>query len=253
VAGLHVEALQPRGLHDHEHLRGACDRGPGGAQLTQEQQLFHTSQERENYDNMATLFSLIVCLDALERAYVRGAVSEDEYTPQCTRLLAQYKTVIKLVTDPKPPPFHFKDVGAFMSAFEVRIWLCELTRMDHPAAAHRLMLGVPATVEHDAGTASGAARVQVVAETTQNFITLMDALKLRMRAKDQLHPLLSDLLGAYSKAGSEAGETRAKLVQWLITLNQLSASDEIDEGQSREMLFDVEQAYNAWFKSLEEA
>lgn len=44
----------------------------------QELRLYSTSQERENYENMATLFSLISCLDYLERAYVRGAVGEDE-------------------------------------------------------------------------------------------------------------------------------------------------------------------------------
>lgn len=44
----------------------------------QELRLYNTSQERENYENMATLFSLISCLDYLERAYVRGAIGEDE-------------------------------------------------------------------------------------------------------------------------------------------------------------------------------
>ena len=42
---------------------------------------------------MATLFSLITCLDYLERAYVRGAVHEEAYATHCSRLLGQYKTV----------------------------------------------------------------------------------------------------------------------------------------------------------------
>ena len=64
---------------------------------------------------MATLFSLITCLDYLERAYVRGAVHEEAYATQCSRLLGQYKTVIKLITDPsQPPAYRFHDVHAFM-------------------------------------------------------------------------------------------------------------------------------------------
>lgn len=71
---------------------------------------------------MATLFSLISCLDFLERAYVRGAIGEDEYTPACARLLGQYKTVIKLITDPtKPAPFRFDNIEAFMAYYDVRI------------------------------------------------------------------------------------------------------------------------------------
>lgn len=200
---------------------------------------------------MATLFSLISCLDYLERAYVRGAVQEEAYTPACTRLLAQYKTVIKLITDAdKPAPFRFADVGAFMRHYDVR-GRTRLTQMDYPAAAHRLSLGVPATVEHASGDAPNATQAQVVAETTQYFITLMDALKLKMRAKDQLHPLLSDLLTAYTKAGTDTSETRAKLVHWLITLNQLTASEEMSETDAREMLFDIEYAYSMWFQSLQ--
>ncbi|PKI85648.1 Vps28p [Malassezia vespertilionis] len=177
---------------------------------------------------MATLFSLISCMDYLERAYVRGAITEEAYTPTCLRLLAQYKTAIKLVADPtKPHPFRFVDVDAFMAQFN----------MDCSAAAHRLALGIPATVEHagaDTTNAAFSTHAQRVAETTQNFITLMDALKLRMRAKDQLHPLFSDLLSVYTKVGAEE-EGRAKLLQWLISLNKLSASAEVDEEQAREV------------------
>ena len=160
---------------------------------------------------MATLFSLITCLDYLERAYVRGAVHEEAYATQCSRLLGQYKTVIKLITDPsQPPAYRFHDVHAFMQHFH----------MDHPAAAHRLALGIPATIEHGGnettGPASQGVGAQIVAETTQNFITLMDALKLQMRAKDQLHPLLSDVLSAYTKAGTTSGESREKLLEWCV-------------------------------------
>lgn len=50
---------------------------------------------------------------------------------------------------------------------------------------------------------------------SQSFITFMDALKLRMRAKDQLHPLLQDLVTGYARfKGSKDWEGRSKMVGW---------------------------------------
>ncbi|GJJ11663.1 hypothetical protein Clacol_005899 [Clathrus columnatus] len=107
-------------------------------------------------------------------------------------------------------------------------------KMDHPAALHRLKVGVPATVEHS--TEEGVETGKWVAETTQGFITFMDALKLRLRAKDQLHPLLQDLVTGYARfKSSKDWEGRSKLVGWLITLNGMKASDEISEEQSRQL------------------
>jgi ESCRT-I complex subunit VPS28 len=104
--------------------------------------------------------------------------------------------------------------------------------MDHPAALHRLKVGVPATVEHS--SEAGPETSKWVAETTQvrpnniedcatshlrvsykSFITFMDALKLRMRAKDQLHPLLQELVTSFARfTGSKDWEGRSRLVGW---------------------------------------
>lgn len=52
---------------------------------------------------------------------------------------------------------------------------------------------------------------------TQNFITLMDALKLKLRAKDQLHPILSELMSSYAKLNkSSEWEGRPKILQWYV-------------------------------------
>ncbi|KAF8585456.1 vacuolar protein sorting-associated protein 28 [Ramaria rubella] len=201
--------------------------------LDEEARLYTTNVEREKYESQATLFGVIVALDYLERAYVRDSIPASEYSPACTRLLSQYKTMLKLVGDAVP------SVEDFMARY----------RMDHPAALHRLKVGVPATVEHssEAGVETG----KWVAETTQSFITFMDALKLRLRAKDQLHPILQELMTGYARfKGSKDWEGRSRLVGWLITLNGMKASDEITEEQSRQLLFDVDHAYAEFFRSL---
>ncbi|KAH9479294.1 Vacuolar protein sorting-associated protein 28-like protein 1 [Psilocybe cubensis] len=122
-------------------------------------------------------------------------------------------------------------------------------RMDHPAALHRLKVGVPATVEHssEAGPETG----KWIAKTTQDFITFMDGLKLRMRAKDQLHPLLQELVTGYARfKGSKDWEGRSRMVSWLITLNGMKASEVLTEDQARQLAFDVDHAYAEFFRSL---
>ena len=54
-------------------------------------------------------------------------------------------------------------------------------KMDHPAASHRLSIGVPATVEHASSisNSSAADRAKWVAELTQAWITLMVRAKTR--------------------------------------------------------------------------
>ncbi|CCM02633.1 uncharacterized protein FIBRA_04737 [Fibroporia radiculosa] len=205
--------------------------------LDEEVRLYTTNAEREKYGLLATLFGIIVALDYLERAYVRDSVTAAEGI---------------LRRDAVP------SIDEFMSRY----------RMDHPAALHRVKVGVPATVEHssEAGPETG----KWVAETTQSFITFMDALKLRMRAKDQLHPILQELVTGYARfKGSKDWEGRSKMVSWwvattplypvhvtepiytrLITLNGMKASEEITEEQSRQLLFDIEHAYAEFFRSL---
>lgn len=81
--------------------------------LDEEVRLYTTNAEREKVENLATLYSIIVSLDLLERAYVRDSVSSKDYAPACTRLLAQYKSLMKLVGD------EVGGIEAFMKRYRV--------------------------------------------------------------------------------------------------------------------------------------
>lgn len=59
--------------------------------LTQEVKLADSSADRDLYESLAEIYSIIVALDALERAYLRDSIKESEYTEICDRLLRQYK------------------------------------------------------------------------------------------------------------------------------------------------------------------
>jgi ESCRT-I complex subunit VPS28 len=119
-------------------------------------------------------------------------------------------------------------------------------QMDNPAALHRLRVGVPATVEH--ASEGEVQTTKWVAETTQvgafyllrllenqssytrhyfdyntnstyilqSFINFMDAIKLKYRAKDQLHSMLAELMTSYARfKGNKELEGHGKMVSWL--------------------------------------
>lgn len=56
--------------------------------------LASSSAERDLYESLAEIYSIIVTLDGLEKAYIRDAISESEYTETCARLLKQYKSTL---------------------------------------------------------------------------------------------------------------------------------------------------------------
>jgi len=80
-------------------------------------------------------------------------------------------------------------------------------------------------------------------DATENFITLLDAIKIGMIEKDALHPLLVEVIQSVNKVTDVEFENKGKIVQWLITLNQMRAADKLSEDQVRDFQFDMEQAY----------
>eukprot|EP00127_Corallochytrium_limacisporum_P004960 Clim_evm34s195 gene=Clim_evmTU34s195 len=204
--------------------------------LQTEIKLHNSSYEREKYDNLADLYAILVALEHLERAYIKDSVTPDEYTPECKKLLAQYKTALNIVKDEAGQIQEFAaDYGASC-----------------PAALSRVGIGVPATVEHGGmGEAEQKQTAITVAESVQHFITIMDSLRLKMVAVDEIYPLLSDLLDSLNKLTLPASfSDRAKITKWLSTLNGMNAVDELNDEQVRQLLFDLETAHSSFYKSL---
>jgi len=183
------------------------------------------------YDNMADLYSIIKTTEALEKAYVRDAISAEDYKKNCAKLITQFKAAQNLTKD------SVVDVRKFMQEY----------RLDCKAAAKRLIEeGIPLQPQKADDTS------RTIAETVQFFITAMDSLKLNLTSVDQIHPLLNDLFESVSKISSLGPdwEGKIKIKNWLIQLNKMKASDELNPDQIRQMLFDLESSYNAFHKSL---
>jgi len=188
---------------------------------------------------MADLYSIIKTVEHLERAYVRDAITAQEYTPACSKLIAQFKTAQALIKDTVP------DIARFMADY----------KLDCRAAVERLLQkGFPATLEHPVqhSEVGSGTLARNVAETVQHFITAMDSLKLNLVSVDAVYPLLNDILESLNKNGSLPSdfEGKAKLRNWLTIMNKMKASDELNEDQIRQLLFDLESSYNAFHKSL---
>jgi len=66
------------------------------------------------YDQLADLYSLLVCMEHLEKSYIRDSITHEEYTPECKKLIAQYKTALNTMGD------GFKSVSEFMKEYNVR-------------------------------------------------------------------------------------------------------------------------------------
>lgn len=54
--------------------------------------LSETATDRDLNDSLAEIYSIIITLDGLEKAYIKDSVPEAEYTELCNRLLKQYKS-----------------------------------------------------------------------------------------------------------------------------------------------------------------
>lgn len=125
-------------------------------------------------------------------------------------------------------------------------------QIECPRAAERIRVGIPSTVEqasHRPAAAAGVgpgASTSLIVTATENFITFIDALRINMTSKDALHPLLGDVIQSVNKVTNEDFANRGKIIQWLITLNQMRTTDELSPEQVRELTFDMDQAYNGF-------
>lgn len=201
-------------------------------ELYEEVKLYQNAREREKFDNLADLYAVINTLQQLEKAYIRDCVTPREYTGACSKLLVQYKAAFRQVKGDE-----FPAVDTFVRKY----------RLDCPAALERIKEDRPITIKDDKGNTS-----KCIADIVSLFITLMDKLRLNMRATDDLHPELRDLVDTMNRLSILPSDFdgKQKVTEWLNTLNSMQASDELSESQVRQLLFDLETSYAAFNKVL---
>lgn len=78
--------------------------------------LSETAAERDLNDSLAEIYSIIITLDGLEKAYIKDSIPEGEYTDLCGRLLKQYKSNLSDENVAR----EFVDLETFKRTWDVR-------------------------------------------------------------------------------------------------------------------------------------
>lgn len=194
--------------------------------------------EKKQLEDMADIYSIIIATEHLEKAFVRDAITDDVYTKSCKKLIAQYKTASESMGNNWP------GIMEFMKNYNLKT----------QSAAVRFQQGVPATIYHGGSQSQEEKGAELnVFHAVQHFITLMDSLKLEMKAVDELHPSLSDLMESINKVTNlpPDHDSKTKVKKWLVQLNTMKASDELSDDEVRQMSMDLEIAYTAFHKFIE--
>ncbi|MCJ1343976.1 Vacuolar protein-sorting-associated protein 28 [Peltigera leucophlebia] len=217
--------------------------------LDEEIKLSSNAAERDLYDSLAEIYSIIITLDGLEKAYIKDSIPEAEYTDICNRLLKQYRSTLHDDNVMR----EFVDLDTFKAEWEIEC----------PRATERIRVNLPATIADPSSSslppnssisaqpARSTASGSQILLATENFITFLDALKLNMLSKDSLHPLLSEVIQSVNQVTTADFENRSKIISWLIRLNGMRATEELGEDEARELAFDMEGAYAGFKATLE--
>ncbi|XP_055346737.1 vacuolar protein sorting-associated protein 28 homolog [Paramacrobiotus metropolitanus] len=206
--------------------------GNNNPALMETVRLYKNSKERDWYENMSDLYAVINSIEQLEKAYIRDCITSKEYTAACSKLLVQVKSAFKLIKSEE-----FPTIEAFMEKF----------RFDCPAAMERIRDDSPITIRDDKGNTS-----KCIADIVALFITVMDKLRLQMKAVDEIQPEMRDLMDTINRLSILPAdyEGRAAVSKWLHVMSSMNASEEFDDGQIRQMIFDLESGYSALLKLL---
>jgi len=202
----------------------------------EEVKLFTGPDDREMYDNMAEVYAIVMSLQALERAFMKDCITQDLYTSRCTKLLGQYKTawrVSKSSSESTP-----NTIEEFLRKY----------RLDAPLALERIRNDRPLTIKDDKGNAG-----KLIAECSCSYITVANYLELNMTAADDLLNDVKNLYIQLTRMSSLPNDSEAVTLvhKWNEQLKTMSATETLDEDQTRQMKLDIQQAHSAFDTFLE--
>lgn len=210
-----------------------------------------SAREKEIIETLGEIYSIIITLDHVEKAYLKDDIGSDDYTSLASKLINQYRTYLSDADVEQ----RFQSLESFKEKWQITA----------SNAITRLERGIPVTVEH--GTSGGGKLSDSdashptsnnnnysgkrVAEATGNFITVMDALKLNYKTREQLHPLMAELLLSINRVTSSDFENRNQLVEWIVKINKLQKGESLSDEECQKLTFSLESAYKSFYALLE--
>ncbi|GFE54208.1 vacuolar sorting-associated protein 28-2 [Babesia ovis] len=190
-------------------------------------------------ERAANVYSLLQALEHLEQAFISGEVTNRDYNDECTELLS----LCHIMEEATPNVF---------------LDLTEQYKIKCPLALNRLKKGTPAT-SSSMQTSGKKNETYLMFELSEQFITLVDALKLGCALVEELFPLVHDLMATLQclekvLEGTErdVGVAPAieKLGKWQSRLNAMAAYDKLEETDRRQLAMDTETLYASLKTSL---
>ncbi|EEB09168.1 ESCRT I complex subunit Vps28 [Schizosaccharomyces japonicus yFS275] len=222
--------------------------------LTEKVSQVHVDKNDEDTsvnEDLSVVYGIIVALEHLEKVFAKDGVSYVDYEEACRLLLQQWRSCLR--------DEHVASVYESFDSF------CSRYKLHCPRAKTKLeeltnttsRLTVETSVEDERRNASQSPQTnstaKAVAQVVQNFITIMDAIRLNLVAKKQMHPLLAELMCSLDDLFEDTNETlkgRAALVQWLIKLNKLEDDAQLDADDRQLFLRDLEAMYTETYNKF---
>lgn len=193
-------------------------------------ELWSTASERSEFEDMAELYAILRTTESLEVANARDALEHTEYVEACSKLITQFKNTEKALIQRGS----IESLQAFIRKFQI----------DCPRAVERMATGAP-----DGAFGSGQKQddkkgaMALVREMTELFIYCSNLLSLNRTAVDELLPQLEALIRSLNKAkGLIQGFDPAPLEKWVRTMQGMRASEQLDEDEARQLMFDLNNA-----------
>jgi len=195
---------------------------------------------RNEIELLADYYAIVRTMEKLEKAYIGGHIPDKIYEKECQKLIPRFATLKEGLPPEMQDPR--TSIPTFMSKYG----------MQANFAANRFSIGVPATVSVGGADDSKTPKALHVAEAVQAYITVMDSLRLNMCAVDQIHPITADIVNALNKIAMLPPdfEPRAKVKKWLQILSSMRATEELNENQTRQFLFDLESSHQEFVQWL---
>lgn len=192
--------------------------------------LFHDKREKEMYEDMSAVFSLLTATERLENIWARrGAISQDDYERQCEKLIQQY-AVLRNSTEKAIP-----NIDLFIAEYD-----CKASK-----ARPRLKAGVPATVLLSSG---GKPKDQgkFVMRCTTLFHYVGNCIEMNQRGVSFLLPDLISLMKTLNRITTlgQDFEFNEKIRWWVQKLNSMSATDELTEEDSSQLKLDLDKGFS---------
>lgn len=200
-----------------------------GSSTAGEVKLYSSVAERRLFEDLANFYSIIKALDVLECAFTKDAVTSEEYSSECAKLLAQHKTQESALQRSGA----IKDTAGFMMKFK---------QLHCPHAMNRINQGKPAT--HALGGPARGAPTQHVNslaafEAASQVITAKDEIAMDITRVMDIHPLLRDIVDSFSRF-EFPGDGKEKIVEWVTRLNALSATEELSAEDKQQVCVRVD-------------